>query len=333
MAAVPKKNIIMMNPRVALRALRNLIPAFATCAIVAQAASFDAGVGFGARSVPDVATMANAAVTGSAVPAENVATAVRYQGLWSNPGEPGWAVGLTHQGDTLFGTWFTYGENYEPLWFTMPEAKLQDDGSYVGDLLRTFAGVPFTLHSFSAFRTGSAYKVGSARFVFTDANHGTFTYTVNDVTLSRAISRQLVDGTVPTCSIATSGSQEQDFTGHYASQHVASLGFYLNHHGDNIFAVWYSYDPSGNPTWFVMPDARRVDGYTANYRGTVYKTIAWSYRAQLWNPAMVAATPIGKGEIGYASASSFYFKYIEGSSEEPLFLTRLLFAKPLTACR
>src|SRR5262249_16888431 len=50
---------------------------------------------------------------------DSLAAATNYQDLWwASPAgsESGWGINLTHQGDTLFVTWFTYDVDHTPMW-------------------------------------------------------------------------------------------------------------------------------------------------------------------------------------------------------------------------
>src|SRR5271166_5554188 len=53
-----------------------------------------------------------------------------YEGMWVAPGEPGWGMTFTHQGDIIFATWFGYGDG-NPGWTSMT-AQQQSDGSFAG---------------------------------------------------------------------------------------------------------------------------------------------------------------------------------------------------------
>ncbi len=124
----------------------------------------------------------------SALP--NFAAATNYQDLWWVAGgaESGWGVNLTHQGDTIFATWFTYDTDGSPLWLSATAPKT-GTGIYSGLLIRT-AGPPFNAVPFDpALVTRST--VGAATFAFASGNAATFTYTVSGVTQSKMITRQL----------------------------------------------------------------------------------------------------------------------------------------------
>ena len=47
--------------------------------------------------------------------------ASNYQDLWyaaPAESESGWGMNFTHQGDTIFATWFTYDVDGSPLWLS-----------------------------------------------------------------------------------------------------------------------------------------------------------------------------------------------------------------------
>ena len=117
--------------------------------------------------------------------------AYNYQDLWwAAPAgsETGWGVSLTHQGDKIFATWFTYDLDGTPLWLFVTGLKT-DQGIYSGALYRT-TGPPFNSVPFDPSKVvGTA--VGTATFTFADGNTGTFGYTVNGVTQTKAITREI----------------------------------------------------------------------------------------------------------------------------------------------
>jgi serine protease len=125
----------------------------------------------------------------------NFAAAANYQDLWwAAPGgsQAGWGVNLTHQGDTVFATWFTYDLDGTPMWLVATAPKTAP-GVYTGALYR-LTGPPFNAVPFPAMGSPGgavATPVGTATFSFSDGNTGTFAYTVNNVMQSKQITRQL----------------------------------------------------------------------------------------------------------------------------------------------
>jgi hypothetical protein len=126
---------------------------------------------------------------------QDLTKATNYQGLWwaaPAESETGWGVNVTHQGTTIFATWFTYDANRNPIWLSVT-ATQKAPNTFSGTLDRTtgsaFGAVPFgpVQHS----------PVGTATFTFTDGNTGTFAYSVdlgdgaNNGSQAKAITRQV----------------------------------------------------------------------------------------------------------------------------------------------
>src|SRR4029079_14133425 len=64
-------------------------------------------------------------------------SSTNYQDLWwrSPPGsENGWGVNITHQGDILFATLFTYGADGTDTWMVMDAATKIAEGTYRGSI-------------------------------------------------------------------------------------------------------------------------------------------------------------------------------------------------------
>jgi hypothetical protein len=121
----------------------------------------------------------------------NLALATNYQDIWWNaPGgsESGWGIYLTHQGDTIFATWFTYRTDGRPWWLAMSAAKTAAN-VYSGNLY-TGSGPPFDGATFDASKV-VPIPVGSATLTFADGNNATFAYVVNGVAQSKAITREV----------------------------------------------------------------------------------------------------------------------------------------------
>jgi hypothetical protein len=117
--------------------------------------------------------------------------AYNYTDLWwAAPAgsESGWGVNLAHEGDTIFATWFTYAADRSPMWL-VATAGLTAPGTYAGTLYQT-TGPPFNVLPFDSSRVVTT-AVGNATFTFTDGNDGTFAYTVNGESQTKAITRQI----------------------------------------------------------------------------------------------------------------------------------------------
>jgi len=121
----------------------------------------------------------------------DLALASGFQDLWwSAPAgvESGWGINLTHEGDTVFGTWFTYGLDGKPLWLVVAAGR-SGANAYTGKLY-TARGPPFNSVPFDSALVIPA-EAGDASFTFADGNRAAFAYTVNGVAGTKEITREI----------------------------------------------------------------------------------------------------------------------------------------------
>ena len=126
------------------------------------------------------------------------ATSQNYQDLWWVPLESGWGVNIAHQGDILFVAWFTYAADGSAQWLFGSNVKRQADGSYAGELYRA-TGTPFAQINGQPSLL-SAPVVGNISFRFNDGEQGVMTYSVEGVSGSKNIVRQVFGSTVSVCT-------------------------------------------------------------------------------------------------------------------------------------
>jgi hypothetical protein len=119
----------------------------------------------------------------------NLALATNYQDLWWKipaGSESGWGVNFTHQGNTIFATWFTYDIDGTPLWLVVTAQK-SAPGVYTGQLFRT-TGPAFNAVPFNPANVARTH-VGTATLTFTDGNNATFAYTVQLAGMPSAVTQ------------------------------------------------------------------------------------------------------------------------------------------------
>jgi len=123
------------------------------------------------------------------------------QGLWwrSPAGsEAGWGLNLVQQGDILFVTWFTYDRDGNGMWLVMSNARRTTSNRYSGTIYRT-TGPSFDAEPFNPSQVTTT-AVGTGTLVFTDADSGTFSYTVDGVSQSKPITRMVYASPESTCT-------------------------------------------------------------------------------------------------------------------------------------
>jgi hypothetical protein len=118
--------------------------------------------------------------------------ATNYQDIWWNApanSEPGWGLNITHQGDTIFATWFTFGLDGKPLWLAVSATKTADK-TYAGTLFKAVSGPAFNAVPFDPAAVNGA-AAGPATLTFTDGINGSFSYSVDGIAQTKPITRQV----------------------------------------------------------------------------------------------------------------------------------------------
>jgi hypothetical protein len=255
-----------------------------------------------------------------------------YQGLWwKSPAESesGWGLNVTHQGDKLFLTWFTYDADGRGMWLVVPDASKGNGESFSGSLYRT-SGPPFSTVPFDPSRVGVT-AVGTATLSFAGEDNGTFTYAVNGTTQSKAITRQ-VFGPKPACTAGGGHGVPPNYQAlWWGGEAESGWGVNVAHQGDILFATWFTYDTDGRGMWIVMPNGAKTAGGV--YAGSLYRTTGPAFSAQPWPPSGVSAVEVGNGSFAFTDAEHGTFTYTLGGVTQSKAIVRQVFASPPTVCR
>jgi len=168
----------------------------------------------------------------------NVTLAPYYTGLWWNQNESGWGMSLTQHGSTVVNAMYTYDGTGQPTWYTM--VCTLAGTSCTGDISKVSGGTPPTVPWNGSGKVTSS--AGSGTLSFTDANTGTFTYTLNNLPGSKQISRLV---------FATGSAPSVDYTDLWWNPDESGWGVALTQQYGLIAATWYSYDATGKAIWYV----------------------------------------------------------------------------------
>jgi len=260
-----------------------------------------------------------------------------HQGLWwAAPAgsESGWGINLTHQGDAIFATWFTYDENGRDLWLVaLLQATAPD--SFAGDIYRT-TGPGLSNVGFDPTKV-TERLVGHASLTLADASSATFTYTVGSITQSKLIAPQAFR-LPPTCRMSTPDALQiaGNYTGLWWSAPAGSQsgwGINFAHQEDVIFATWFTYDTDGEPLWLAAAMTRQ-DGL---WSGDLFRTSGPAFGAT-FDPSKVTETTVGSATLqaGYedyqADGNTATFTYHVGSLTRSQLLTREVFEAQVSDC-
>ena len=83
------------------------------------------------------------------------------------------------------------------MWLVMSAGRRTTGNTFTGELYRT-TGPAFDSSSWDGTKV-RATQVGTATFTFTDASNGSFAYTVNGVSATKAITRQVFSSPATVC--------------------------------------------------------------------------------------------------------------------------------------
>jgi hypothetical protein len=259
---------------------------------------------------------------------------VNYEGLWwKSPAdsESGWGINLAHQGDVIFATWFTYDATGKAWWLSMT-ANASAPNVFSGTLYRTqgpaFSAVPFNPAAVTAT------PVGTGTLTFNDANDGTFAYTVNGVSQTKAITRQ-VFGALPACTFGAQtdlslATNYQDLWWATPAGSESGWGVNLTQQGDTIFATWFTYDTDGSPLWLSATASRTG---SSTFSGTLYRTSGPAFSAVPFDPSRVTRTPVGTLALAFTNGDAATFAYTVNGVSQAKAIARQVFRAPGTICR
>jgi hypothetical protein len=255
------------------------------------------------------------------------------QGLWYNApaeSESGWGINLIQQGDTIFATWFTYGENGEPLWLVGSNVPKTDDAMYQGALYTT-TGPAFNAVPFDPVQVKNT-EVGWISVEFEDANNGVLHYRYGGRLSSHPITRQVYALPLPTCAVSTEGRgpNYQDLWWAAPAGIESGWGINLTHQQDIIFATWFTYGADGKPLWLVGSDVRRVPG-TPHFAGKLYRTRG-TWFLNPFDSSRFSIREVGTMALDFSSPDSATFQYTVDGVSQSKEIARQVYALPTTVC-
>jgi hypothetical protein len=169
-----------------------------------------------------------------------------YTDVWYTPLEIGWGVNFTQSDNFIFATFFVYGTDKKPTWYT---AQMTWDGTsqFTGGLYLTqgtYFGAPW-----NPIDSPPATQVGTASFTPSASNtfQGTLTYTVTAVgTVTKALQRLTLtpillaanyvggqSGGYSGCSASSSNAAYYDFFTLQVTQSGTNVSMAFNFQNDN----------------------------------------------------------------------------------------------------
>ena len=267
-----------------------------------------------------------------------------FQGLWWNSpagSESGWGINFAHQADVIFGSWFTYDLNGRGWWLVMV-AYQTGTNTFAGDLFEA-RGPPFNSVPFLPLGSpggATTFPVGSGLLTFSDENNGTFAYTVNGISQTKNITRQILGAAAPPVCIfnsvvsAAAATNYQDIWWAAPAQSEDGWGINLTHQGSTIFGTWFTYDSDRAPMWLVVT---ALQTSSTTYAGDLYRTTGPPFNAvpfpPIGSPGGPTVTKVGTATFAFGNGQTGTFAYTVNGVSQAKAITRQVFRPPGTVCQ
>ena len=278
-----------------------------------------------------------AGVVGRIVPSTTPDPVPSFQGLWwKSPAnsESGWGANLTHQGNFIFVTWFTYDFNGEQMWVEALLERVGTTGATFSGTIRRDTGASLTTEPWpsSSHQTTVA---GTATMTFTDANNGTFTYTLDNVSQTKAITRQIFAAGAPECFFTGARGNPPNYSDlwwRFPDNTESGWGVNLTHQGNFIFLTWFTYGTDGKGLWLavVLTPTATAGQWSGD---PLYRAQAAPFNAVPWNSSSFVASRVGSASLLFTDADHANFTYTVSGVTQTKPIVRQIFAGPASICR
>ena len=222
------------------------------------------------------------------------------------------------------------------LWLSMTANKsASNPDTYTGQLVQTH-GPAFSAVPFDPMQVTRSV-VGNGTLTFTDANNGSFAYSVTTAASiqARALTQQVKTltrqtfGTLPACSfsaqanpVATTNYQDLWWA---AGGSESGWGLNLTHQAATIFATWFTYDTDGTPLWL---SATLSKGVGESFSGALLKTAGPAFNAVPFDPNAVTRSTVGSATLSFSDGNTGAFDYTVNTVTQHKAIMRQLFNPP-----
>jgi hypothetical protein len=224
---------------------------------------------------------------------------------WAGTQENGWGMSIVQSDDRskLFPVIYAYDDAGNPTWWAT-------DGWWDPASAMTY-------HTYFYHPRGTAWyafdvslealgnESGKGELVFSDANTATLDYRINGRTGHKSIVRQPF-------GVPTSASSPDVGGMWWGGSTQSGWGISVAQQQATLFAVWYSYDDRGYPTWVVMPGGSWTSAST--YEGRIYRTHASGWVGQAYDPSKLTVTDVGSYRFQFSGTSATFQYTLDGRS-------------------
>jgi hypothetical protein len=132
-------------------------------------------------------------------PSASRATATNYSDLWASPGSNGWGVHISHVGDALFASWYTYDTDREAIYHIASMTR-QSGNNFSGPVVRQVNGTPYPQINGATATGGAPSVIGTASLSFSNGENANFNYSIGAAVQSKPLQRVVFSTTPTVCA-------------------------------------------------------------------------------------------------------------------------------------
>ena len=216
---------------------------------------------------------------------------------WAGVAENGWGISINQHGGIQFNVIFAYDAAGKPLWYVMPAGIFNAAGTTVTGALYLPTSSPFSAYDRTKFVVGA--PVGNATITYTGNNAATLAYTINGISATKSIQRQLFAPETTAPNLRTNdiwwGTAAED-----------GWGINIAQQGRVLFPVWYTYDAAGKAIFFTAQNG--------SWKGTVWSGTVVTHTSSAWLgvpyvASAFTATAVGTIALDFSDASNATMSY------------------------
>lgn len=222
---------------------------------------------------------------------------------WGGASQNGWGVSIVQHRDMLFSVIYAYDSAGQPTWFVMPGGRWNDSRTIFSGPIYFARGTSWRDYRADRFVAGA--PVGQASLGFNSGDSITFDVVTDGGSRRLELKRQNF-GPSDTPLIA----RFDDMWWGGPSQNGWGIAVLQQHR--TLFAIWFTYDESGAPTWFVMPIGAWLDDST--YAGDIFRTSGTPWMAAIYDARAFRSVPVGNFRFRFSGDTATFDYTIEGRS-------------------
>ncbi len=231
-----------------------------------------------------------------------------FQDLWwSGPVENGWGMSIVQHRAQLFNVFFVYDDAGNPTWYVQPGGTWGGGvGGYFSGSIYSPRGTPWFAYDTNRLQVGSA--VGNAQLGFRGPEAGIAYMNIDLGRVVRSVQKNIVRQDFRRAMVSPIRGVGDMWWG---GPQQNGWGIAVMEQEGSLFIVWFTYDASGAPTWFVMPGGDWIDSST--FAGTIYRTSGSAWLGVAYDASRLQVGAVGTFRLRFDGTQHAIMEYsLEG---------------------